>query len=190
MNEAEQYTKDDEVETPSLTKWEKEPTLLELKQDLTESRNDHDTQVSTVDGYLDNLNITGKAKVNTAEGRSKVVPKLIRKQAEWRYAALSEPFLSTAEMFQVSPVTWEDKAGSIQNQLLLNNQFNTRMKKVKFIDEYVRTGVDEGTIICRVGWEFEEEKYEEVTDDYEFVVNPEYAPLHAELAQMKKENPG
>jgi len=192
MNEDEQHTKDDDddEEATSLTDWEKEPTLLELKQDLTESRTDHDSHVSVVDGYLDNLNITGKAVVKTPEGRSKVVPKLIRKQAEWRYAALSEPFLSTAEMFKVSPVTWEDKAGSIQNQLLLNNQFNTRLKKVKFIDEYVRTGVDEGTIICRVGWEFEEEEYEEESDDFEFVVNPEYGALHQELTQMKKDNPG
>ena len=33
-------------------------------------------------------------EVKTPKGKSKLVPKLIRKQAEWRYAALFEAFLS------------------------------------------------------------------------------------------------
>ena len=44
--------------------------------------------------------------------------------------------------------------------MVLNNQFNTKMNKVTFIDNYVRAGVNEGTVIVRVGWEFEEEEYE------------------------------
>jgi len=190
MNQSEQTQEYElEVSHKPLTKWEKEPSVRDLKLDLQEAQPGHAAQVTVVEGYLDHLNVEGTAKVKTPEGRSEIVPKLIRKQAEWRYAALSEPFLSTPDMFTVSPVTWEDKDGAIQNQLLLNHQLNTKIKKTQFIDEYVRTGVDEGTIICRVGWDFEEEEYEAEIPDVEFSVNPELGPLHEELAQMKAANP-
>lgn len=172
-----------------LTKWPNEPSVRDLKKDLLEAQSSHDTQRGKIDGWLDNLYVRGQAKVNAPKGRSQIVPKLIRKQAEWRYAALSEPFLSSEDLFKASPVTWADKEGAQQNQLVLNSQFNFDIDKVAFIDEYVRTGVDEGTIICRVGWEFEEEEYEEVVPVFEFRVNPEFAPLHQELATLKADNP-
>ena len=176
-------------EAKKLTSWKKEPTLLQLKQDLTDASADHQEQKTAVEGWLDNLNVTGQAKVNTPKGSSKIVPKLIRKQAEWRYAALSEPFLSTEDLFNVSPVTWEDKEAAVQNQLVLNHQFNNKIDKVAFVDEYVRTAVDEGTVIVRVGWELEEETVEVEVPDVEFTVNPAMAAMHEQLAQMKQENP-
>jgi len=175
--------------TKPLTKWKKEPTLAELKQDLQDAKPIHDAQVGRVKVWLDNLNVTGGAKVNTGVGNSKVMPRLIRKQAEWRYGALSDPFLSTEDIFNVNPVTWEDRDAAKQNQLVLNHQFNNQIDKVSFIDEYVRTAVDEGTVIVRVGWEFHEEDY---TDDFpvvEFRINPEMVPMHEQLAQLKAESP-
>jgi len=47
-----------------------------------------------------------------------------------------------------------------KNELVLNNQFNTKIQKIKFIDDYIRTAVDEGTVIVRVGWDLEEEEEE------------------------------
>lgn len=179
------------TDTPTvpLTNWKKPPTLLELKQDLADARPIQTNHVTKVDGWLDNLNVTGKAKVKTPDGNSKIVPKLIRKQAEWRYAALSEPFLSTDDLFNVSPISWEDKDAARQNQVLLNNQINTKMDKVSFIDEYVRTAVDEGTVIVQTGWRFEEEEYETEEPVVQYVVNPEYGPMHEQLAQMLAESP-
>jgi hypothetical protein len=162
--------------------WKNPPTLLALKQDLQDAKPIHDEQRSRIGVWLDNLNVTGAAKVKSPDGNSKIVPKLIRKQAEWRYAALSEPFLSTADIFKVKPKTWEDRQAAQQNQLLLNHQFNSAIDKTKFIDEYVRTAVDEGTVIVKVGWEFEEEEYEWKGPDVQFVVNSELAPLHEQLA--------
>ena len=171
----------------SLTKWKKEPTVRDLKKDITEAYTDHQDQLSKVEEYLDNLNVTGSAKVNAPKGRSKIVPKLIRKQAEWRYAALSEPFLSTDDLFKAKPVTWADKEGALQNQTVLNSQFNFDIDKVAFIDEYVRTGVDEGTIICKVGWDFEEETYE--GPEFVFEEDPKAATLHQEIAEIRERNP-
>ena len=172
-----------------LTDWAKAPSVMDLKQDLADAKPIHDSQITKVNTWLDNLNVTGKAKIATTAGSSSIVPKLIRKQAEWRYAALSEPFLSTDDVFNVRPVTWEDKEAAEQNQLLLNHQLNTVIDKVKFVDEYVRAAVDEGTVVVKVGWEFEEEQYEATVPVVEYRVNPEMAPMHQHLAQMKEESP-
>ena len=148
---------EEEFQEP-LTSWENEPTIRDLKKDYEAARNDHDSQVSKITRWLDNLNVTGSARVKKLKGRSTIVPKLIRKQAEWRYAALSEPFLSQENIFKAEPRGWQDKEAAYQNSLILNYQFNNQLDKVRFIDEFVRTAVDEGTAIIRVGWETEEDE--------------------------------
>jgi hypothetical protein len=177
------------LEAPALTNWKNPPKLGTLKQDLTFALPTHNLQKTKITEWLDNLNVTGSAKVNTPKGSSAIVPKLIRKQAEWRYAALSEPFLSTDNVFNVKPVTWEDRDAAKQNELVLNNQFNVHIDKTKFIDEYVRTAVDEGTVIVRVGWEFIEEEEEVDVPEVEYIINPEFAPMHQHLDQMEAESP-
>ena len=116
-----------DASTKPLTNWKKAPTVSELKQDLQDAKPIHDTQVIKINEWLDNLNVTGKAKMPVVKGSSSIVPKLIRKQAEWRYASLSEPFLSTDDVFNVKPVTFEDRKAAQQNQLVLNHQINNRI---------------------------------------------------------------
>lgn len=156
------------VDAFSFQEWKQEPTVAELKQDLEDAKQAHDSHVNKVAGWLDNLNVTGAAKIKKRAGRSSYVPKVIRKQAEWRYAALSEPFLSTEDLFNTSPVTFEDRKSAQQNGLVLNSQFNHKIKKIKFIDEFVRAAVDEGTVICRVGWDFQEEEVTTREPVYEY----------------------
>jgi hypothetical protein len=187
MNE--QTLNANELDTAPLVKWKNAPSLQNLKQDLMDAKPAHDFQELKITEWLDNLNVTGKAKVQTPKGNSAIVPKLIRKQAEWRYAALSEPFMSTDDVFNVSPKTWEDRRAAHQNQIVLNHQFNTAIDKTRFIDEYVRAAVDEGTVIVRVGWEFAEEEYTGMFPEVEYRVNPEFAPMHEMLAQMQAESP-
>ena len=178
-----------DVQSKKLTDWKNEPTVADLKQDFEDARSHHSAQVSKIEEWLDNLNGTGKAKVNTGKNNSSVVPKLIRKQAEWRYPALSEPFLSTSKLFNVKPGTWEDQKAALQNGLVLNNQFNTQIDKVTFIDEFVRTAVDEGTVILRTGWDYQEEEYEVEVPDVEYFFNDDMAPTHQHLAQLKAQDP-
>lgn len=135
-----------------LTDWVKEPTLIELKTDLENARSAHTTQMTHINRWNDLAAVKGKAKPVAVKGRSNVQPKLIRRQAEWRYAALSEPFLGSNKIFKVSPVTFEDEAAAKQNELLLNHQFRTKLNRVKLVDDYIRTVVDEGTGILRIGW--------------------------------------
>lgn len=141
-----------QVERQQLTDWENEPTLAMLKNDLLTSKSSHDSQLAKMTKWADLLNITGSAKPPKRKGRSSVQPKLVRRQAEWRYSALSEPFLNTENVFKVYPRTFEDEEAAKQNSLLLNWQFNTKLNKVRFIDDYVRSVVDEGTCIVKLGW--------------------------------------
>lgn len=172
-----------------LTDWKNAPTLANLKQDLLDAKPIHDGKVAKIKGWLENMENGGAPPKNTPAGSSKIAPKLIRKQAEWRYPALSEPFLSTSDVFNVSPVTWEDRKAAQQNQLVLNHQFNTQIDKIRFIDEYVRTAVDEGTVLVRVGWEFEEEEYTGTELQVQFEIDPAFAPMIEQLEQLKASDP-
>jgi len=154
-----------------LTKWKNEPTVLDLKRDLEVSRSAHALQVAKVEGWNVLLHAHdhgrgqsqkhggtpyGRGEIERererSKGRSRVQPKLVRRQAEWRYAALSEPFLSANKLFNVTPATFNDADSAKQNEMVLNWQFRTKLNRVKFIDNYVRSTVDEGTCIVRVGW--------------------------------------
>ena len=136
-----------------LTDWKKEPSLRDLQALYNDSKTAHQDQMVKIQDWRDLMAAKGKYAPAKVEGRSSVQPKLVRKQAEWRYSALTEPFLSSEKLFQVIPVTFEDKKGAVQNELVLNWQFRTKIDKIKFVDDYVRAVVDEGTCICRVGWE-------------------------------------
>ncbi len=189
MSEMTEPTVEDDTSPQIETGWAEPPSLSDLKQDLQTAKPIHDTQTTKVSTWLDNLHIQGKAKPKVRKGNSAIAPKLIRKQAEWRYAPLSEPFLSTDALFSVKPTTWEDREAAQQNQLLLNYQMTTSIDKVEFIDEYVRTAVDEGTVIIRVGWEFIEEDYEGIFPQFSYQVSPASAPLMLELRKLKAESP-
>jgi hypothetical protein len=185
---------DDDVDDPDndeskMVDWKNPPELRDLQQNYQDALPSHNTEVQKVEVYLENLKVTGKAKPKKVEGRSSIQPKLIRKQAEWRYPALSEPFLSMPDLFKVSPVTWEDGPAAVQNELLLNNQFNTKIDRVRFIDKFVRTLVNQGTAILKTGWCYEEKKVKEKRPKIRYLEDPEYAPMHEQLAQMKEESP-
>ena len=178
-------------EVKELSDWKNPPKVSDLKQDFKDAKPNQDAQIVKLTKWLDNLNVTGTAVVKSASGKSQIVPKLFRKQAVWRYAALTEPFLSSDDIFNVDPVTFEDKEGAIQNELVLNNQFNTKLNKVQFIDEYIRTAVDEGTVIVRVGWEYEDEIIEVDVPDFQLVPiqDPMQLQQHQQLHQMMQEAP-
>jgi hypothetical protein len=181
------------IET-KLTDWANEPSIGDLQQNLDDAKSDYNKHINDVDIWLDNLNITGRAVIKKRLNRSSVVPKVIRKQAEWRYGSLSEPFLSTPDVFNVEPVTAGDRKRAQQNALVLNNQFNTKLDKVDFIDAYVRDAVDLGTVIVKVGWDSEETEVEEEVPIFEFipVEDPEMlqksVQAYTQLLQLKLDN--
>ena len=176
-----------ETQASTLVDWKNPPSLADLKQDHESAQVAHQVHVDEVDAWLRVLD--GDQTINAKRGRSKLVPRLARRQAEWRYAALSEPFLSTDDLFNTSPQTFEDKDSAVQNGMLLNYQLNCRMDKVSFIDEYVRTAVDEGTVVVRVGWEFEEDTrkvYEDIVE-MQVVAGPDGQPVQQEIKTGENE---
>ena len=178
------------VDTPKkLTTWAKEPTVSQLRQDLLDAKSAHDAHVGNVKRWLDNLQAKNVAGFKKTPGRSSIIPKLIRKQAEWRYAALSEPFLSTDDLFNVLPMTYEDRNSALQNGLVLNNQINTQLHKTKFIDEYVRAAVNEGSVIVRVGWEYLTEKQTVTVPQIEYRAAPQAMPMMQQLDQLQQASP-
>lgn len=172
-------------EKVTFTEWANEPTVEKLKGDLTVASPYHDLHMKNVETWLDNLHVRGKAKPTKRENYSSVQPKLIRKQAEWRYASLSEPFLSAEKLFSASPVTAEDRKAAEQNELVLNKQFRGDIDRVLFIDSYVRTAVDEGTAIIRTGWKYETRLVTKEKPIYKYVPSDssEAAMMLEQLAQ-------
>lgn len=142
----------DGIYAPRLTDWVNEPDLKDLKQDTESARPAQDAQVSKIRRYGEILTATGKFAAPKIKGRSSVQPKLARQQAEWRYSALTEPFLGSNKLFDVKPVTFEDTLGAKQNELVINWQFRNKLNRVKFIDDLIRATVDEGTAIIRTSW--------------------------------------
>ena len=141
-----------QVAQKKLTNWKKEPTLQDLKYDIEQAKGQHDAHMGNISRWNDLLRVAGKAKPPQVKGRSSVQPKLVRRQAEWRYSALTEPLNSTTKLFKVSPTTFEDEAGAKQNELVLNWQIRTQLNKVKLVDDIIRSTVDDGTCIIRTGW--------------------------------------
>ena len=184
MTDGEEFSENSGEQKSWFPDWKNKPLLTEMKGNYTGAKPYRDEYVKKINDWLDNFHVRGKAKPKDNPGFSSIQPKVIRKQAEWRYAPLSEPFLASPDLFMASPVSWEDKEGAIQHQLLLNNQFSTVINRQNFIDEYVRTAVDEGTVICRVGWNYEEDEITEEVPEYAFVAaDTEEAMANLQAAQ-------
>lgn len=136
-----------------LTDWKNEPSWSDLNNDRTEGLTSQEmvrNNLKKWEEYRD-----GGKPVKARPGKSKVRPKLIRKQAEWKYPALEEPFLNTTDMFEIKPRTAEDIDAARQNGLILNYQWSTKINKTKLVNDIVRTIVDEGTVIVKSGWDAE-----------------------------------
>jgi len=173
-----------------LTRWQKEPTVSDLKRDLAAAKPFRDLQVKQVEKW--ELLRQGGKPIPKRRGRSQVRPKLVRRQAEWRYSALSEPFLSSEDILQVEPRTHEDGPAAAQNAILINWQFRTKIDIVRLVNEAVRTFVDEGTLVLRPGWLRETKEEDVEVPVYEYYEVFEGTPEEAQLAQaleLRKTNP-
>ena len=180
----------DEIETEILQDWDNVPSLIDLKEDITNADTDNQTHQIDVDRWLDNMAMEGQAKPKTKKGSSQVAPKLIRKQAEWRYSSLADPFTSTEDMFIVSPRSAGDRLRAQQNALVLNHQFCTTIDKVAFIDAYVRDAVDIGTVIVEVSWVSETEEITVEEPTYQFIpsADQELAQQYINLINLRQQS--
>lgn len=174
-----------------LTDWANEPSLQTLSLDLQSAKPSRDAQVAEIDRWNDLLKVRGEARPKKVKGRSSVQPKLIRRQAEWRYSALTEPFLSSNKLFKISPANWSSTKAADQNEMVLNWQFRTKMNRVKFIDDFVRSTVDEGTSIVRLGWHRVTTKVKQQAPVYQHypIQNPQQLQQFQQALQLSQSDP-
>lgn len=180
-----------EEQTQKLTDWEREPELQTLKGDLESAKPSHDAMLLKIQQWNDLMYVRNSAAPRRVPNRSTVQPKLIKKQAEWRYSALTEPFLSSDKLFDVKPVTYEDGPAARQNEIVLNHQFRTKMNRVKLIDNYVRSCVDDGTTIVKLGWDrvVRKVKVSKPTFDHFAISSDEEVAAFQMALQMRDGNP-
>lgn len=181
----------DEDKSADTSTWTNVPTVQDLKKDFDNSKSSHDTQMQDIQKWTDLMEVSGKYKPKVSKGMSSIQPKLIRRQAEWRYAALTEPFLGSDKLFKVSPATYGDVDAAKQNELVLNWQFRTKINRVKFIDEFVRTTVDEGTSIIRVGWDRYTNKVKETLPIFEYygLSSQQEQQVFQQILQFRQSDP-
>ena len=191
MSDINQYDAEKTIETSdAFPEWENNPSLSVLKGDLEKASRIHKTHMESVAKWRDLLKAAPLPKSDKKEQKnSRVQPKLVRKQAEWRYPSLSEPFLNNDKIISVTPVTWEDRDRQQQVSLLLNYQWETCVDRVSFIDKYVRKLVDEGTAILRTGWDYQERTVEKDLPVYQLNIDPSMRELLLTLNELKNDSP-
>lgn len=174
-----------------LTDWANEPTVIKLKTDIDAAKPAHDAHIAKVNSWNDLRDVKGKEAPVKIAGRSSVQPKLIRRQAEWKYPALAEPFLSTPKLVDVKPATFEDKDAALQNEIVINHQFRNQINRVKFIDDYVRATVDEGSSLVQVGWDRHVETVEEDVPIYAYyrITDEQKLQEFSAALELQKTNP-
>jgi len=153
-----------------LTDWKNEPVFDDLNNDFIEAQSAQEKIRTKLLEWAEVAD--GGKKVNAGKYKSKTRPKLVRKQREWKYPPLEEPFLSNSEMFDVKPRTFEDTKAAIGNGIILNYQFDVVIDKVKLVGDAVRSIVDDGTVIVKTGWEVEE-RAEVVQEERPIKATPE-----------------
>ena len=175
----------------TLTTWKDEPKLLDLKAEFLATESSHGVLVANIADWKKLHDGDLPAAMKADKTRSQAQPKLVRRQAEWKYSALSEPMLSSNKLFSIKPVTGEDVAAALQNERLLNHQFNRGMNRVAFVDNYVRSAVDEGTVVVRAGWNRESKKIKRkaVIYDYFTPETPEEQQLLQQALEARDADP-
>jgi hypothetical protein len=187
LNEMEDHEVVDPEDQETMTNWPNEPTIDDLKTTIEDAESDQETHAIKVANWLKNR----AADRPQVDGVSNVQPKLIRKQAEWRYSSLEDPFLSTPDIFNVYPTTAGDVKRARQNGQVLNKQFNTQINKVKFVGAYVRDAVDIGTVVVKLAWANETETIKDTIPQYQYQQDQsgQLAQQYMELAKLRIEDP-
>ena len=139
--------------TKKLTKWKNEPSFADLNNDKVQASEAQETHRTNLEEY--ELIRDGGKIPDVSPGKSKHRPKVVRKQQEWKYAAVEDPFMNSTKMFQISPRTSEDGESAVQNGILLNYQWSTLIDKQKLVEQVSRLLVDNGTVICKTLWDAE-----------------------------------
>jgi len=153
----------DDIATQSangeIVKPTKTQILKDLKQDMNSADSLRQEMVGKVETWRDHYN--GAKYGNEQAGKSAIVSRDIKRQDEWQHASIKDPFVADADIVKCSPVTHEDRPAAEQNQLVLNTQFARHFKRYKFMTDVCKLYYQEGTVVTKCSWDYEDEVVEE-----------------------------
>ena len=132
--------------------------LTQFLQSLKNDKQSADSHKATWDArreiWIKESN--GEPYGNEIKGKASVVSRDIRRAEVWQHATIIDPFVSNEEMIKASPVTAEDEPIARQSSILLNHFYSRNFDRYNFISEAFKIEQREGTVVARIGWEFEE----------------------------------
>lgn len=136
----------------------KKKLLASLQDDLKAA----DELKTNIDAKIEERRSTYRGDLygNEEPNKSKIVPKVAKRQSEWAHASLKDPFVSTPDIIKCNPITYEDVEAARQNELLLNYQFCRQFDRYNFMTKAIKVLDVDATLIVQVGWEYEEEEVE------------------------------
>lgn len=158
--------------------------LVSLKKDYESAKTARDVQDIKVKRWRAEYN--GEPYGNEENGKSKLVSRDIKKQDEWQHASIISPFVSTPDIINATPVTFEDLQAAEQNGLLLNTQFTRKFDRYNFISKSVKILSRDGTVIVQTGWEHKSEEVEVEVETV--VVDPMTGEQHIEMVESTETN--
>lgn len=141
---------DDAIRRPTKTQ-----LLTAFKNDLKSADTLRLEAVDKIDDWKRQYN--GEPYGNEEKGKSTLVSRDIKRHDEWQHASVKDPFVSDQDIIKCDPVTFEDKAAAVQNELVLNYQFTRQFNRYKFITNVIKLYYSEGTVIVKTGWNYEDE---------------------------------
>ncbi|MHA2022508.1 MAG: portal protein, partial [Candidatus Thorarchaeota archaeon] len=127
----------------------------------------------------------GKPLGNETDGRSKYVAKESQKAINWWIPNAMKPFMSSNEIVDFSPRTFDDVDTAKSQNTLLNYQFNNDFEKYAFLYRSLQCFSSEGTVVARTGWIHEDE--DEVIP-FEGFTQQQVAELEAQGAEIEIED--
>lgn len=157
-----------------LTNWKNEPDVKKFQDAYKESDTVQSLLKERIDEWEQIRDGGPELDPEKFKGRSKYRSKIVRQQAEYKYSNLSDPILSDSDMFKAIPRSGNDPQKARKNSLLLNYQWQAQVKRVSFVDDFVRTLVNEGRSIVKTGWDYEA-SFEEVETEEPIYASPDEA---------------
>lgn len=139
-------------------KLDKHAILKALKVDFKAAETLQKDTLAKIDQWRREFN--GEPYGNEVKGKSQIVSKDIKKQAEWLHPSLLDPFVNTQDIVKVNPVTWEDEEAAKQSELLLNYQFCRQFDRYNFMSKALKVLQVEGTLVVQVGWDYQDKEVE------------------------------
>jgi len=145
------------VATRLQPEWNNEPTFKDLDTDYQQALVSHNMFLARLDEYRETL--AGGPVINVRRGKSNVRPLLVRKNNEWKYSQLEEPFLTSDNIIQLKPKSPNDRATQQQTSTMINYHWTVNIDKIVLIGNISRSLTDDGTVIVKNGWKTELEYY-------------------------------